>query len=469
MAAEITSSLKEAPRSVDRLLDTVIGLGESRLTKAIAFLQLPIYAGFMHAAMNEGMSWWGAALHPVLTLGGGLDSLLSGTETANQLVFALTLGELKTIGLATLLTVGTATVDRMGKISRGELPIIDPDGVLFFSAGFDLPLGEAIGKAVVGNVDTPGAAGNLYFAALYGNEQNRPSKPGQAFKKRHYIAPADLQLNVTDTEVLRPTGALTAKTVILAAPNDRVLEDIAITIKQQRGDEVRIIPLPQQMTSFEPYTTIDLDTGERTVLTEAPINPFRSLTESVSQMNDASKHQQLAHMLTDGLPSGLRESRQRQITKKLAGLSSEKIKVFLNGSDGGEKQALVAAFNLDTVKDKVSLVKSAKKANLVLSFGKGEVTDDVSVSQAAEDMKEAIFADKIDTLHLGLPFSWGNEDSVGAHAEGVISIQRLLAEEIAQRIKGDFSKELSFREKLRQSLRGTVSKLRGQKIRQRLS
>ncbi|HKZ35322.1 MAG TPA: hypothetical protein VJ242_01290, partial [Patescibacteria group bacterium] len=251
--------------------------------------------------------------------------------------------------------------------------------------------------------------------------------------------------------------------------NDRVLEDIAITIKQQRGDEVRIIPLPQQMTSFEPYTTIDLDTGERTVLTEAPINPFRSLTESVSQMNDASKHQQLAHMLTDGLPSGLRESRQRQITKKLAGLSSEKIKVFLNGSDGGEKQALVAAFNLDTVKDKVSLVKSAKKANLVLSFGKGEVTDDVSVSQAAEDMKEAIFADKIDTLHLGLPFSWGNEDSVGAHAEGVISIQRLLAEEIAQRIKGDFSKELSFREKLRQSLRGTVSKLRGQKIRQRLS
>jgi len=470
MAESVPSTTKpESLKVADRLLDTVIRAGESRVTQIVAGLQIPIYAAFIHSAMNEGMSWWGAALHPVLNLSGGLDALLGSTETANQLVFAATLGELKTVGLAALLTVGTATVDRMGKITRGELPIVDPEGVVFLSAGLELPLAGVVGKTVLGQVDVSGGPKNLYFSALYGKESLKPQKPGGAFQKRHFISSADMELNVTDTDVLRPTGALTAKTVVLAAPNDRVLEDIAITIRQQRGDNARIIPIAQSMANFEAYSTLDLESGEEQILTEKPINPFRRLVEQIVNLTSSETQQVVVDNLVRGLPFNLQESRKKMILQKVEKLGGKQLKIFLNGSDGEEKIALLKSFGLEEIKDKIMSTELLDEADIVVSFGEGKVTDDVSVSEVSEQMKKRIFHEKFDILHIGIPFSMGNEDSVGAHAQGVFSLQRLMAEEITERVKDDLLREKTIQEKLKNLLQRVVGEVSGKRIRQVLS
>lgn len=468
---EITppQTIHEQTRVTDRLLDTVIRAGESRTTQIIAGLQLPIYAAFVNSAINEGMSWWSAALHPALNISGGLDALLGSTQTANQLVFAATLGELKTVGVAALLTVGTATVDRMGKITRGELPIVDPNGVVFLSAGFELPLADAIGKSVLGKVDVPGGPDNLYFSALYGNGSAKPQKPGDAFQKRHFISTADMELNITDTEVLKPTGALTAKTVILAAPNDRVLEDIAITIQQQKDGKARIIPIAQTMTSFEPYTTLDIESGRETILTEKPVNPFRRLSEQLANLVNPELREVVIDGMVQGLPANLKESRKAMILKKVMNLRDKSLNIFLDGNGGEEMEALLKSFGLKNIKGKIQSTENLDDADIVISFGEGDVTNDNSASEASEKMKGKILLQKPNVLHVGLPFSMGNEDSVGAHAQGVFSLQRLMAEEITDRIKSDLTKEKTMKEKLKDMLHGVVSGRSGKRIRQDLS
>ncbi len=469
----VTESLSKFPPDLkiresspfDRLLDIATRLGEKRLTQVVAGLQLPIFAHFMSMA-SERTPWWNAAMYPIAAPLGFVNPIVDDPKTLTDFLLVAEPMEMVAVGAGALATTGLAIIRRFQAVGAGEIPIHKSNAVLFLNAGSRMPAAEAYGKRITTALTREGKKpGNLHFAALYAEEAPHPTNP-KGFNRHWFAHPVDLQMNVTDTDILAQTGAFEASVIILMGDNPRIIEDTAITIISNRETPVRIIPLPTSPTSFEPYATLDLDTQKKIELTEKPINPFRFLAEKVATLysNNPKLQEQTADYFTEGIVPQKRQKRKERVLEKI-GKFSHGGKVYLNGETGDkseERKGLEKAFAGNVVDTMV-------EADIIISYGTGDVANDLSVSDDAERMKDEMFDRKItDKLHLFLTYSQGNEDSAGEHAEAGASIQRLMAQELVERTREEIVPPTPIREIARGLVGDAIHRISGVRIRNAL-
>lgn len=451
------------PSSFDKLIEIATRLGERRATQFVAAIQLPIFAHFVSMA-SERIPWWAAIMYPVAAPLGLVNPIVDQPETLTDFFLVAEPMEMVGVGATALVTTGLAIIRRFQAVGAGEVPIHEPKAVLFLNAGSRIPMADAFGSRLTAALAQKGEKpGNLHFAALYADDAPKPTRPGESFHRHWYAHPVDLRMNVTDTAIIAQTGALEAPVIVLMGDNDRIIEDIAITIRNNRQTPVRIIPLPTSPTSFEPFTTLDLDTQKKIELTEKPVNPFRFLAEEVALLssNDINQRIEAIEFITEGIVPQKRQKRKERVLEKL-GKFSHGGKVYLNGETGSELDGLLKAFE-----GKIAV--TLEEADLIISYGKADVANDLSVSDAAESMKDKMHEAKItDKLHLFLTYSQGNEDSAGEHAEAGASIQRLMAQELVERTEDEISPPTSIREIAKGFVGDAIHRISGSRIRNAL-
>ncbi|MCA9371530.1 hypothetical protein KC726_01395 [Candidatus Woesebacteria bacterium] len=424
-----------------RLLETAAKVGDSRAVQFVLGAQPFIYADFVRRGIAEGMPWWSAITHPITTWAGGADAMFSNPENLRQLMFTLELGELKTVGLLTGVTVGAAIWKHYESALRGELPIDDHNGIIFLSIGDAMPIANSYGRQISQN---KGEISNLYFSALYGQEQSQPPRP-EGFNKRHYTQIVDLSMDAANTDILRNAGALSAQTVILSGNDRETLEQVALTVykgNKHEGQPVRIIPIATHPQHFKPYSVFDIGLNEVVQITEAPINPYAELAEVIIGLTSDDLDERTLSVTTFSqghFKGDIQQQRIDTVGQRVDQFGNKPLTIFLNGGEGDEKKALNMAFGSQ-------ITQTLQGADIVISYGDGALNDDNSVAKSAKKINQQI---PENALHVSLVFSEGNSDSVGFHTHGVVSIQHLIAKELTERTTGEVRFKQSYIDKLR--------------------
>lgn len=303
---------------------------------------------------------------------------------------------------------------------QGELPINIHDGIILADYGKGIPFFTHLGKTLAGKDDQ---LQNVVLARVTEEAPTRNADEKKLFSKwaANMGSVSEAWL---DSSYWERAGAKEAKAIVINTNStDESLLAASVIRSQVENTIGQIIVIDTDPDFSHTPDTLNLNIITDKSTNSTLINPFFEIASHVVQ--GLKGKNALMFMPHDGKK---REEKQDIITSKLKQIG-DKPTIYLDGiTENGEGKGLAKA--LSFFNDDVTVTNDPSKANIVLHFGSGDITNDVDalLESKTENIPES-------ALSLSVVFHADNEDTGLEHHDGAVSIQQAVNSKVIELIE----------------------------------
>lgn len=239
-----------------------------------------------------------------------------------------------------------------------------------------------------------------------------------------------------DTPYWERAGAIDADAIVLNTSNPKAALEAVAVIREELGNKTATIIIVSRV-SEQPIGSEREKTPDALIL-----NPYVELAnQTVTGLLRADASAFLPQQVNPRNTSSMTE-RRAKLQLKLNALDKSSITVFLEGDRQGEEwDGLMEGIGMN---DDVQFTANIGEASVVLSFGNGDLEDDLSLMNGVSEENGPI--------RIMLPFDRDNEENAIRYGDGTISFERALNTRLAELLKPHIKLKMTIKERLKRRL-----------------
>ncbi len=242
-----------------------------------------------------------------------------------------------------------------------------------------------------------------------------------------------------ETARWRRTGAFDSPVIVLNSSNlFQAREAVRVIRSQLRNSEAQILVIasgaqdvPKQLPSEDGVLVQDTEKSY------AVVSPYISVVHDMLASLRPEHVATLVPDLTDNTQDigYLEELKTKRfvLEQKLQLLPTDRpVRVFLNG-DAQDEEGIGFSNALSLYAEQCEVVSEPNAADIILTFGNGDITGDLSALEVAEAYSDS--QGNANQIHLGVVFRRGNIDNMLDHADGVLCFEASMSAVISNQIQ----------------------------------